>query len=130
MDKKTIIAGICLFTCLFGGSWLYRRFRDKEIERHLQYAVAKITRKLWTLKNGEQFEYTFTADGEQQTGYRSSHIDYKVQKGDYFLVRYSSTTPSMNQLLYEHKWQDTALAAQWLNTPWDTIPISLLTFHK
>ncbi|MBO9660361.1 MAG: hypothetical protein J7527_16185, partial [Chitinophagaceae bacterium] len=115
---------------LFGGSWLYRWLGEKEIEPHQQYSVAKIIRRLWTVKNGEQFEYTFTVGGEQQTGYRSSHIDYKVQKGDYFLVRYSSRTPSINKLLYEHKWRDTALAAELLNTAWDTIPVNLLQHRK
>lgn len=54
--------------------------------------------------------------------YRSTHIDYDVNKGDYFLVNFSSKDPEHSKILYRYKLNKDKLTY----SVWDTIPFSIL----
>lgn len=126
MDRKTIVVTLIFMLLLFGIPWAWRRYRDKDIENNKKYAIGKVTKLLGSLKNGEQFYYNFCYDKTIYTGYRSSHVDYDVNVGDFFLVNFSSLDPSHSRMLYEYKVRDSTFANRYINITWDTIPKSIL----
>jgi hypothetical protein len=117
---KTIITGLVLLLFIFLISFLWRKSRDEDIKMHSKYTIAKITKQLGSLNNGRQWYYEFIYNNKTYEGYKSTHVDYEVNVGDYFLVNFSSENPNHNKLLYDYKIYDSINKTS--NIVWDTIP--------
>jgi hypothetical protein len=121
---KSILVGIPLFALLFGGSYLWRQQRDQDINENSKYAIGHIQKKTGSLTSGEQWHYEFEYNEVRYEGYRSTHVDYDVHLGDYFLVNFSSKDPDHSKILYEYKLNDDK--RNYADSIWDTIPRSIL----
>lgn len=121
---KSILVGIPLFALLFGGSYLWRRNRDSDITENSKYTIGRIIKKTASLTSGEQWHYEFKYDGIVYEAYRSTHVDYYVNNGDYFLVNFSSKDPEHSKILYDYKLKDNKL--NYVDSVWDTIPQRIL----
>ena len=113
---------------LFGGTYLWRSYRDGDIKVNSTYAFAKILRKVGSLKNGNDWKYEFYFRGKSYQSYRSTHVDYDVKIGDYFLVNFSSKNPNHNRLEYDYKLK--TYRPDLINRAWDKIPDSLVMSVK
>jgi hypothetical protein len=122
LNSKLFAIIICAL--IFGIPYLWRRYRDSDIEQHRKYAFARIVKKTGSLKNGTDWYYDFYFQNILQQGHWPTHVDYAVTIGDYFLVTFSSKDPSHNKILYDHKLKtyDQSL----LTMVWDTIPKLLI----
>jgi hypothetical protein len=102
---------------------LWRQNRDKDIKQHSQYACGRIIRRTGSLKNGNHWHYEFFINGRMFEGYRSTHVDYNVSVGDYFLVNFSKVNPQHSKIMYEYKLKnyDSAIVRQ----VWNKVPDSL-----
>jgi hypothetical protein len=101
--RKSLFAAIILIGITFLVSFLWRKYRDDDIKSHSRYTFGRIEIKRGSLKNGNQWYYDFFVNGNLYQGYRSTHVDYDVKIGDYFLVNYSSVNPQHNKILYDYR---------------------------
>jgi hypothetical protein len=120
---KSVIL-ILLVLSLFPLSYLYRRNRDNDIKTHSKFAIGKIFKFTTSLKSGNAWHYEFRYEGKLYENYRSTHIDYDVNIGDYYLVNFSYKNPEHNKILYDYKLNDDKLS--YINNVWDTIPHNIL----
>jgi len=119
---------ILFFFALFLGSYLYRRYISDDIKLHSQFAIGKIFKQTGSLKSGNAWHYQFLYHGKLYEGYRSTHVDYDVNLGDYFLVNFSSTDPNHSKMLYDYKLNNDKL--NYVDSVWDEIPNSILHSAK
>lgn len=123
-EKIKSLLLILIVLLLFPLSYLYRRFRSNDIETHTKFTVGKIFKFTTSLKSGNAWHYQFKYRDSIYENYRSTHVDYDVSMGDYFLVNFSSKNPEHNKILYEYKLNEDKLNC--IDSVWDTIPQSIL----
>ncbi|MEO6720716.1 MAG: hypothetical protein ABIN67_10120 [Ferruginibacter sp.] len=121
---KSLLVGIPFFILIFGGSYFWRQYRDKDITGNSKYVIGYITKKTGSLTSGEQWHYEFKYHNTLYKAYRSTHVDYNVHLGDCFLVNFSSKDPNHCKILYQYKLNGNNL--NYMDSVWDTIPKSLL----
>ena len=97
------------------------KYRDDDIKNHSKFAFAKIFKKTGSLKNGNHWHYSFTFEGKPYFGHRSTHVDYDINIGEYFLVSFSSTDPDHNRIIYKSKLKINPAMVK--NSVWDVPPI-------
>lgn len=102
-QQKSYFTLLFLLILLFGLSYLWRRYRDDDIKNNSKYAFAKVIEKTGSLKNGNSWHYRFAFQERTFEGHWSTHKDYDVNVGEYFLVNFSSIDPGHNKILYKHK---------------------------
>jgi hypothetical protein len=102
-QQKSYLTLLILLLLIFGVPYLWRRYRDNDIENNRKYAFAKIIKKSGSLKNGNSWHYEFTFQGKLFKGHWSTDKDYDVNIGDYFLVIFSSVNPDHNKIIYKYK---------------------------
>lgn len=115
---------IIIILVIFPLSYLYRRYRSNDIETNSKFAIGKILKLTTSLKSGNAWHYQFKYEGNIFESYRSTHVDYDVNVGDYFLVHFSTKDPEHSKVLYDYKLNDDKL--NYVDSVWDTIPQSLL----
>lgn len=120
---KSILGGLVFFGLLFGASFLWRKSKEEDIKQNSKYTIGEIIKKTGSLNSGEQWHYRFKFKGKYFEGYRSTHIDYNVAIGDYFLINFSSKNPDHSVLSYEYKLKINATGLT--DSVWDTIPTNL-----
>lgn len=123
-NKIISIVFICMLISLLPVSWLWRKYRDTDIKDNSKYAIGQIKKLTSSLKSGNQWLFEFKYNGKTYESYRSTHVDFSVNKDDYFLVNFSSKNPSHCKILYEYKLNDDK--NNFIDTTWDTIPRSIL----
>jgi hypothetical protein len=127
LDKKSLpVIAIVLLIVLI--SFLWQKNRDIDIKLNSKYAIAKITKQLSSLKNGNQWYYEFGYNGKLYEWYRSTHAGYDVKVGDYFLVEFSSKNPEHSKILYQYQLKPEKLSQ--VNYIGDTVPTDLLMFRE
>lgn len=94
---------ILFVTSLFLGTYLYRKHRDDDIKAHSKFAVGKIIKFTTSLKSGNSWHYEFKYGDTIFQGSRSTHVDYDVKMGEYFLVNFSTKDPDHSKILYDYK---------------------------
>lgn len=126
MGKKRInlIVSILFVFALFLFSYLYRKHKSNDIETHSKFTIGEIFKFTTSLKSGNAWHYKFKYNNNWYENYRSTHVDYDVNKGDYFLVNFSSKDPEHSKILYEYKLNNDRL--NYVDSVWDTIPLSIL----
>lgn len=122
-QQKSLIQIVLFLTVLFGGSYLWRRYRDNDIKEHSEYAFGRIQRKTSSLKNGNHWHYEFYFHDTLHDGYWPTHVDYDVHIGDYILINFSSKDPEHNKPLYQYKLKQYEPTV--VKQTWDTIPKNL-----
>lgn len=122
-EKIKSIIFILIILSLFPLSYLYRKYKSNDIETHSKFAIGKIFKLTTSLNSGDAWHYQFKYEGKLYENYRSSHIDYGVNVGDYFLVNFSNENPTHSKILYEYKLKNDKLS--YIDGLWDTIPQSL-----
>ena len=127
LNKKSIPI-IIFILVLFIISFLWRKDKKKDIEANSKYTIGRITKQLSSLKNGRQWYYEFIYKGKTYEWYRSTHIGYDVNVGDYFLVEFSSKNPENSKILYEYQLKPDQGESKYF--VWDTIPIAILQYHE
>ena len=130
MKKVTIQWFFIIFFVfvLFFGSYLYRRYISDDIKSHSKFTIGKIFKQTGSLTSGNAWHYQFLYQGKLYEGYRSTHVDYDVNLGDYFLVNFSSTDPKHSKVLYDYKLKNGRL--NYIDSVWDEIPHSILRSAK
>jgi len=126
--NKSAIPAILFVALLFLVSFLWRKNKSQDIKQNSQYAIARITKQLGSLKNGNQWYYEFSYNNKIYESYRSTHVGYDVKIDDYFLVQFSFKNPEHSALFYEYQLRPDKI--EYKNYVGDTIPISSLYFHK
>jgi hypothetical protein len=121
---KSVLVGVPFLILLFGGSYLWRQNKAKDISNNSKYSIGIIIKKTGSLTSGVQWHYEFKYDGHVYSGYRSTHVDYDVAQGDYFLVNFSSKHPDHNKILYDYKVNKERL--NFVDSVWDTIPTAIV----
>jgi len=124
MDTKSFIFILLLAAVLFGGSYLWRRHRDNDISENRLYAFGRIYKRSGSLKNGTHWHYRFNYHRTPYESYRSTHVDYDISIGDYFLIEFSSKDPDHSKILYQYKLKTYRPAL--LDSLWKAIPESLV----
>ena len=109
---------------LFFISYLYRKNKNDDIQAHSKFAIGKIFKQTGSLKSGNAWHYQFSYLGKPYEGYRSTHVDYDISLGDYFLVNFSSLNPEHSKILYDYKLNSDKL--NYIDSVWDKIPSSIL----
>ena len=102
-QQKSYLTLFILLVLIFGIPYLWRRYRDNDIAENSRYTFAQILKKTSSLKNGNSWHYHFTFQKKTYKGFWSTHVDYEVNIGDYFLVNFSSANPDHNRILYRYK---------------------------
>ena len=127
-NLKSLIVGIILFSFLFGGSYLWRQRRDNDIKKNSRFTFGKIFKQTGSLKSGNQWHYKFSFNNHIYEGYKSDHVDYKINTGDYFLINFSYKDPDHNKILYDYKLKtyDSTL----ISKVWEEIPEDFITSAK
>lgn len=121
--EKSGLFALLLVIIIFGVPYLWRRYRDNDIKVNSKYAFAKIVKKTGSLKNGNHWHYGFYYRDTLISGSWSTHADYNVNMGDYFIVNFSSKDPEHNKILYDYKLKK--IQSEIVKKVWDTIPKSL-----
>jgi hypothetical protein len=101
--QKSLLTLFILLVLIFRIPYLWRKYRNDDIKDHSKFAFAKIFKKTGSLKNGNHWHYAFTFEGKPYFGHWSTHEDYDVNIGEYFLVNFSSTNPDHNKICYKNK---------------------------
>jgi len=125
-EKTKSLLLIIIVLSLFPISYFYRRIISNDIKDHSKFTVGKIFKLTSSLKSGNAWHYQFTYNGNQYENYRSTHVDYDVNIGDYFLVNFSTINPAHSKILYDYKLN--LDKANLIDQIWDTIPNS--SFHS
>jgi hypothetical protein len=100
---KTWIAFLLLLIILFVIPWIVRESKRKDIDNHPMYTFGLITRKTGSLKNGSSWHYKYTYKNKTYEDYKPTDINYQVNLGDWFLVKFSSENPGSSRIIYEFK---------------------------
>lgn len=104
--------------------YFWRKNEAYDIKENSQFTIGKITRFSRTLKSGDYWHYGFKYKDSVYENSRSTHVEYDIKIGDYFLVNFSSKDPEHSKILYEYKLNDDRL--NYIDSVWDTIPLSIL----
>jgi len=123
-EKVKSLLFILLILSLFPISYFWRRSVSNDINKNSKYAIGKIIKLTPSLNSGEQFYFQFRYKDKIYENYRSSHVDYNVNIGDYFLINFSTANPEHSKILYEYKLRLEKLIYK--DSCWDTIPYSIL----
>lgn len=123
-NVKSLIFGVPFLILLFGGTYLWRKYKDEDILNNSKYAIGHIVKKTGSLTSGEQWHYEFKFKGFLYKGYRSTHVDYNVELGNYFLVNFSGKNPNHSKIIYDRKLNADKL--NYIDSVWDSIPQSIL----
>jgi len=126
MNKEKIksLILILIVLSLFPISYFYRKNKSNDIENHSKYAIGKVSKFTTSLNSGNAWSYNFKYNGNLYENYRSTHVDYDINLGDYFLVNFSSENPEHNKIMYEYKLNKDKLS--FIDSVWDSIPESIL----
>jgi hypothetical protein len=125
---KPFLILFVLLILIFGGPYLWRRYRDNDIKEHSEYAFAKIVKQTGSLINGHHWHYDFYFKDKLYQGHWPTNIDYNVQIGDYFIVNFSTKEPEHNKILYNYKLIQ--YDPNVVYKTWDTIPLSIVESVK
>lgn len=123
MDAKSFLLFLALIIVCFIVPFLCRQNKEKSIRENTRYTVGVITKKTGSLKNGNHWHYRFLYNGKKIENYKSTHVDFDVNIGDYFIVELSSRKPEFNNILYGKRLIN---GKDYYGQAWDTIPKSLL----
>ncbi len=99
---KSLLLIVLVFS-LFPLSYFYRRYKRDDIETNSKFAIGRIFKLTTSLKSGDAWYYQFKYKDNVYENYRSTHVDYDVAIGDYFLVNFSSKNPEHSEILYDYK---------------------------
>lgn len=127
-DIKTILLGLGLLIIIFIVPYFWRKSKSDDIEKNKKYTIGVISKKTGSLKNGYHWHYEFYYNGKKYEAYRSTHIGYDVKVGNYFLIQFSSKNPEYSKVFYEYQLEPDKI--EYKNYVWDTIPKSILQYHK
>ena len=86
MEKKTInlIVSVLFVFAIFLFSYLYRKHKNNDIEAHSKFTIGRIFKFTTSLKSGNAWHYKFKYKDNWYENYRSTHVDYDVNMGDFF----------------------------------------------
>jgi hypothetical protein len=118
--QKSLLTLFILLVLIFGIPYLWRSYRDNDIKSHSKFTFAKIFKKTGSLKNGSHWHYSFTYEGQPYFGHWSTHVDYDVNIGEYFLVNFSSKNPDHNKIFYNCKLKVNPTSIK--DSAWDVPP--------
>jgi hypothetical protein len=120
---KSLLVILAVIVLFFIIPYFWRQNRDKNIQQNSRYTCGKIVKKTGSLKNGNHWHYQFSVNGRIYEDYRSTHKDYAVKIGDYFLVNFSAENPQYSKVLYNYKLKkyDSVIVRQ----VWNEIPTEL-----
>jgi hypothetical protein len=123
-EKRNSFLFIIIILSLFPLSYLYRKYRNNDIEANSKFAIGKIINFTTSLKSGDAWHYEFKFNDQVYENYKPTHVDYDVKMGDYFLVNFSSKTPEHSKILYDYKLNSDKLNC--IDSIWDTVPVWVL----
>lgn len=127
-NSVSLLVTILFLTLIFLVPWLWRRSVARDIEKNGKYAIGVITKKTGSLKNGNQWRYQFSYQNKLYENHRPTHVGWKVNIGDYFLIKFSSRNPKHSKILYEYLLMEDKIEQR--NYSGDTIPYSILKYRK
>ena len=123
-EKLNLSVTLLFIFLLFFSSYLYRRSIKNDIKEHSKFTVGKIRKITTSLKSGDAWGYEFKYNNRFYEGSKSTHVDYDVKIGDYFIVNFSDKSPNNSNILYHYKLNDNN--KMYLDSVWDTIPTTLV----
>lgn len=119
-NQKSLLGAFIFGALLFGGSVWWRSYRDNDIKNNSNFIFGKVFKKTGSLKNGNSWHYNFIFEGKSYEDNWSTHVDYDVHLGEYFLINFSSRYPEHNKILYKYKLKVDSHIVK--DSVWNTIP--------
>ncbi|MEO6231433.1 MAG: hypothetical protein ABJB11_07600 [Ferruginibacter sp.] len=105
--------------------YFLRKAETADIAANSKFAMGKIIRLTRTLKSGKFWHYQFKYKNIIFENSQSTHVDYDVNLGDYFLVNFSTKNPEHSEMFYKYKLA--ATKQNYVDSTWNTIPEYILT---
>lgn len=110
MDRKTRLSNYLIIVVFFSVYLIFNYYNYIEIQRFGKYAIGEVTNSLYTKKTRKEIWYKFNIDkntGLEYKGVESpsifSKVRKKINKGDQYLVIYSTKNPTLNTIVLERQ---------------------------